>query len=131
MPAPDPALPEAGPWSQPIRDLGLSIAGSALEPIVAEIEAERLNAGLQRLRPRYYLSTEWGVVEGTVGIAIPFYLASPELTALQAERVGHVEGTGDRRVPVTSPFAGRVMRVVAWPGERVFTHDRIAWMRAA
>jgi hypothetical protein len=94
MPAPDPAIPEAGRWSRPIRDLGLSLAGSALEPIVAEVEAERERAGLKRLRPRYYLSTEWGVHEGTVAVAIPFYLASPELTALHAERVGHVEGTG-------------------------------------
>ena len=28
----------------------------------------------------------------TVAIAIPFYLARPDLTALHAERVGHVEG---------------------------------------
>jgi hypothetical protein len=32
------------------------------------------------------------VPEGTIAIAIPFYLARPELTALHAERVGHVEG---------------------------------------
>jgi hypothetical protein len=34
------------------------------------------------------------VPEGTIAIAIPFYLARPELTALHAERVGHVEGVG-------------------------------------
>jgi hypothetical protein len=94
MPAPDPAFSEAAPWARPIRDLGLSIAGSALEPIVAEFEAERLRVGLRKIRPRYYLTTEWGVPEGTVAIGIPFYLARPELTALHAERVGHVEGTG-------------------------------------
>ncbi|HEX8203548.1 MAG TPA: hypothetical protein VF590_23940 [Isosphaeraceae bacterium] len=94
MPEPEPAFTEAAPWSRPIRDLGLSIAGSALEPIIAEFEAERLRAGLRRLRPRYYQTTEWGVPEGTVALGIPFYLARPELTALHAERVGHVEGTG-------------------------------------
>jgi hypothetical protein len=31
---------------------------------------------------------------GTVAIAIPFYLASPDLTRLHAERTGHVEGLG-------------------------------------
>ena len=44
------------------------------------------------MRPRFYLSTEWGVPFETVAIAIPFYLARPDLTALHAERVGHVEG---------------------------------------
>ena len=48
--------------------------------------------GLTRVRPRFYLSTEWGVPFETVAIAIPFYLARPDLTALHAERVGHVEG---------------------------------------
>ena len=45
------------------------------------------------MRPRPYLSTEWGVPFGTVAIAIPFYLASPELTALHEERTAFVEGT--------------------------------------
>jgi hypothetical protein len=48
--------------------------------------------GFKRLRPRCYLSTEWGVATGSVAIGIPFYLARPDLTALQLERVGHVEG---------------------------------------
>lgn len=83
---------ESNLWSTPIRDLGLTIEGTRLEPILAEFEAERLAAGLSRLRPRFYLSTEWGVPFETVAIAIPFYLARPDLTALHAERVGHVEG---------------------------------------
>ena len=83
---------ESNLWSTPIRDLGLTIEGTRLEPILAEFEAERLAAGLTRLRPRFYLSTEWGVPFETVAIAIPFYLARPDLTALHAERVGHIEG---------------------------------------
>ncbi len=91
----EPATPEeAGPWSRPIRDLGLSIAGSALEPILARFDDELDRAGLRRVRPRFYLSTEWGVPFGTVAIAIPFYLSRPELTALHADRHGHVEGAG-------------------------------------
>jgi hypothetical protein len=93
MPNDPPGFDEASPGSRAIRDLGLAIAGSTLEPILEEFEAERLKAGLRRVRPRYYLSTEWGVPEGTVAIAIPFYLATPELTAFHEERVGHVEGT--------------------------------------
>jgi hypothetical protein len=82
------------PLGVPIRELELSIAGSLLEPLLAEFERELDRAGIRRLRPRFYLSTEWGVPEGTIAIAIPFYLARRELTTLHAERIGHVEGTG-------------------------------------
>jgi hypothetical protein len=76
----------------PIRDLGLRIEGTRLEPIIAEFLAELDDAGLRRLRPRFYLSLEWGVPEDTIAIAIPFYLARPDLTELHSQRVGHVEG---------------------------------------
>jgi hypothetical protein len=91
--AADPArFHESTLWSTPIRDLGLTIEGTRLEPILAEFKAELAAAALTRVRPRFYLSTEWGVPFGTVAIAIPFYLAHPDLTALHVERVGHVEG---------------------------------------
>jgi hypothetical protein len=76
----------------PIRELGLRIAGTRLAPILDEFRTELEAVGLTRVRPRFYLSTEWGVPFETVAIAIPFYLARPDLTALHAERVGHVEG---------------------------------------
>jgi len=84
---------EAGPWGRPIRDLGVSIEGSPLEPVVAEFLDEVRALGLERVSPRLYLSTEWGVPEGTIAIAIPFYLARREFTTLHGERLGHVEGT--------------------------------------
>jgi hypothetical protein len=83
---------ETNLWATPIRDLGLTIEGTRLEPIVAEFEEELRQAGITRVRPRFYLSTEWGVPFETVSIAIPFYLAHPELTALHAEREGYIEG---------------------------------------
>jgi hypothetical protein len=83
---------ESNLWSTPIRDLGLTIEGTRLQPILAEFGEELRQCGLTRVRPRFYLSTEWGVPFETVAIAIPFYLARPDLTALHAERVGHVEG---------------------------------------
>jgi hypothetical protein len=92
MTTPGTGFRESNLWSTPIRDLGLTIAGTRLEPIVAEFETELKRIGLTRLRPRFYLSTEWGVPFETVAIAIPFYLARPELTALHAEQTGHVEG---------------------------------------
>jgi hypothetical protein len=85
---------EAHLGERPIRDLALKIEGTGLEPVIAEFERELEAAGIRRVRARFYLSTEWGVPFGTVAIAIPFYLARPDLTALHAERTGHVEGAG-------------------------------------
>ncbi len=83
---------ESNLWSTPIRDLRLTIEGTRLEPILSEFMEEVRQTGITRVRPRFYLSTEWGVPFETVAMAIPFYLAHPDLTALHAERVGHVEG---------------------------------------
>jgi hypothetical protein len=86
-------------WSTvPIRDLGLTVAGTPLEPILAELEGELERCGIARLRPRFYLSTEWGVPFGSVAIAIPFYLARPELLELQERNTGHVEGLSRREI---------------------------------
>ena len=87
-----PRFHETNLWSTPIRDLGLTIEGTRLEPLVADFERELEARGIRKLRPRYYLSTEWGVPFETVSIAIPFYLASAELTAMHAEQGGMVEG---------------------------------------
>ena len=95
-------MPERDPfresnWSTvPIRDLGLTVAGTPLEPVLAEFDKELEQAGIVRPRPRFYLSTEWGVPFGTVAIAIPFYLARSELLELQERKTGHVEGFSKR-----------------------------------
>jgi hypothetical protein len=85
---------EAKLWSTPIAALGLRIEGTQLEPILDEFQGELARAGIQRVRPKFYLSNEWGVPFGTTAIAIPFYLARQDLTALHAEHAGHVEGAG-------------------------------------
>src|SRR3954462_13562573 len=103
------AFHESNLWSTPIRDLGLTIQGTRLEPILAEFEAELRRVGLTRVRPRFYLSTEWGVPFDTGAIAIPFYLARPDLTALHAERVGQVEGFDQ---PAILRYMGREMEHV-------------------
>jgi hypothetical protein len=84
---------EGAHWSKPIRDLGLKIEGTQLEPILREFLAELERVGIKRLRPHFYLSDEWGVPFGTTALAIPFYLARPDLLALHASEVGHIEGT--------------------------------------
>ena len=94
MPRGSPQFKEANLSTLRIRDLGLRIAGTALEPVVREFEGELEQAGIRKVRPHLYLSTEWGVPFGTVSIAIPFYLARPDLTALHAERTGFTEGVG-------------------------------------
>jgi hypothetical protein len=88
----DTAFREATIWSTPIRDLGLTIEGTRLEPILEEFRRELASAGFRRLTPKFYLSTEWGVPFETVAIAIPFYLARAELVEMHAVRTGHVEG---------------------------------------
>ncbi len=82
---------ESNLFGAPIRDLGLKIAGTRLEPVIDEFRAELAQKGI-RVVPRFHLSTEWGVPFGTVVIGIPFYLAHPDLTALHGEQVGHIEG---------------------------------------
>ena len=89
---------EASSAAVPIRDLGLTIAGTSLEPLIATFQAELETARIKRVRPRFYLSTEWGVPYQTIAIAIPFYLARPELTLLHAERACHVEGSGPKDI---------------------------------
>lgn len=84
--------------TQPIRELGLRVEGTRLAAMIEAIQTELEERGVRRLRPRFYLSTEWGVPFGTIAIAIPFYLGSPELTALHAERNGHVEGETPRQI---------------------------------
>jgi hypothetical protein len=88
------ALKASALGASSFRDLGLTTESPWLAPILAEFMAELGHVGIRYVRPRIYLSTEWGVPEGTVAIAIPFYLARPDLTALHSERVGHVEGVG-------------------------------------
>jgi hypothetical protein len=89
---------EATARKVPIRELGLTIAGTSLEPLIAAFEKEVQDAGIRNLHPRFYLSTEWGVPYQTIAIGIPFYLARPELTLLQEEQTCHVEGAGSKDI---------------------------------
>jgi hypothetical protein len=81
-------------WSTPIRDLGLKIEETPLEPVIAEVRRELEAAGLRQLKPHFFLTTEWVVLDDTIAVGIPFYLARRDLTALHAEHDGHLEGVG-------------------------------------
>jgi hypothetical protein len=92
MAPPSLSFRESNLYGAPIRDLELSIEDTRLAPVIEEFRAELNACGITKVVPRFYLSTEWGVPFGTVSIAIPFYLARPELTELHGEEVGHIEG---------------------------------------
>jgi hypothetical protein len=83
---------ESNLFGAPIRALELTLEGTRLAPVIDEFRLELAARGIAAVAPRFYLSTEWGVPFGTVAIAIPFYLARPELTELHGEQVGHIEG---------------------------------------
>src|SRR5882762_9528071 len=73
-------------------DLGLTIAGTELEPRIAQLDAELEARGLA-FKPHYYLSDEWFTPDGVPGIAIPFYLAHPRLQKLEFAQMLEVEGS--------------------------------------
>jgi hypothetical protein len=74
-----------------IRDLGLRIEGSELEPRVHALYAELEARGLS-VRPPCYLGDEWFSPDGVPAIALPFYLAHPRLKALELHQMMEVEG---------------------------------------
>ncbi len=73
-----------------LRDLSLTLAGTEIEPRIAQLNAELDGRGLER--PHYYLSDEWFTPDGVAGIAVPFYLAHPRLARLELTQMLEVEG---------------------------------------
>jgi Putative zinc-binding metallo-peptidase len=71
--------------SRPIRELGLSIAGSPVERFVEQLYRELDAKGLTKFRPACYLTDEWGCPSGEPIIGIPFYLAHAALAQLEKE----------------------------------------------
>ena len=71
--------------NRPIRDLGLKIEGSALQPLVQQLYFELEKKGLLKFHPLCYLSDEWGCPSGEPVIGIPFYLANADLGYLEKQ----------------------------------------------
>jgi hypothetical protein len=94
MPAPSQKFSESNrnQWSEEreallqrrIDELGLKIEGTRLEPLIQQLYRELDQAGIS-LKPRVYLSDEWGCPEGIPVIGIPFYLADERLRRLEDE----------------------------------------------
>ena len=72
-------------------DLGLELAGSAVEAPIARVRSELEARGL-RFRPHFWLSSEWFSPDGVPGVAIPFFLAHPRLIELERAQMLEVEG---------------------------------------
>jgi hypothetical protein len=73
-----------------ISDLGLSVDGTPVQPLVERLYAELESKGL-RFLPPVFLTDEWGCPSDTPIIGIPFYLADPGLRRIEAEFAGDVE----------------------------------------
>ena len=73
-----------------ISDLGLTIRGSRVERLVAELHAE-LAAKSIAFRPPVYLSDQWGCPDGTPLIGVPFYLVDERLERIEAEMSAGIE----------------------------------------
>jgi len=70
---------------KPVRELGLKLEGSPLEPLVQRLYRELDRKGLKKFRPLCYLTDEWGCPSGEPVIGVPFYLADPRLSRLEKE----------------------------------------------
>lgn len=73
------------------RELGLRLERTALQRQVNRLYDELNGRGL-RFKPHVWLSTDWFSPDGVPGIAIPFYLAHPRLSKLEARQMLEVEG---------------------------------------
>jgi hypothetical protein len=71
-------------------DLDVTLAGTAVEQLIAHVNAELDAHGLAR--PHYWLSDEWFTPDGVPGVAVPFYLAHPRLEKLELAQMLEVEG---------------------------------------
>ena len=80
---PEPAYQEL--LDRPIRELGLTLAGSPVERFVEQLYRELNAKGLTKFRPACYLTDEWGCPSGEPIIGIPFYLAHAALAQLEKE----------------------------------------------
>jgi hypothetical protein len=84
MPALETLDPELrGVLGKRIRELGLRLEGSPVEPYVRQLYKELERRGLHKFRPVCYLTDEWGCPDRQPVLGIPFYLADPNLGKLE------------------------------------------------
>jgi hypothetical protein len=73
--------------SRKIRELPLRIEGTHLEQLIIQLYRELGAAGIS-LRPKAYLSNDWGCPNKVPIIGIPFFLADPRLGRIKTSLTG-------------------------------------------
>jgi len=74
-----------------ISSLGLSLDGTALDPLISQLNDELAGKGLV-FRPPCHIGDEWFVPIGIPAIFIPFFLVHDRLRALERAMMLEVEG---------------------------------------
>ncbi len=87
-------LPDEDLLALRVRDLGLTIEGSWLEPRVQQLYDELTARGIT-FHPPCYLADEWLTPDMIPMIGLPFWLAHPRLKQLEHKMMLEVEGGND------------------------------------
>jgi hypothetical protein len=74
-------------------ELRLSLVAGPLPEGIGQLLEELAAKGLA-FRPHIWVSSEWFSPDGVAGVAVPFFLAHPRLTALERRQMNEVEGGG-------------------------------------
>ena len=74
-----------------LSDLPLKLDGTVVEGRIAQLQGELAARELQ-LPISFYISNEWFTPDGTVTMAVPFYLTHPRLERLERAQMLEVEG---------------------------------------
>ncbi len=75
----------------------MKLEGTRIEQLIQRLHGELETAGIG-LKPKVYLSDEWGCPNGTPIIGIPFYLADERLTRIEDEMREGVEAESDEEI---------------------------------
>lgn len=73
-----------------IRDLGLAVRSSPIEPMVRKLYRELADKKF-KFRPAVYLTDSWGCPNEVPVIGVPFYLADRRLMRIEEEQTGEIE----------------------------------------
>lgn len=76
-------------------DLPVRLQGTPVEQRARQVFSELMSRHI-RVRPSIWLAEEWFNPDGTVGFAIPFYLAHPRLIRLERRLMLEAEGASER-----------------------------------
>ena len=70
------------------------------------------------------------IIAPAVGVFRPLADVDEGALLQAGQAVGHLEGPGTS-TPVCSPFGGRLVGILAHPGERLRAGQPVAWLRVA